>query len=110
MRNDDYYFPHETLDCYTLARDVARWIAARQVARGDSDLRDQAVRAARSMVLNIAEGCGRSGKSRRYHYSVAAGSASELGAVLDLVDFDGDDAQQDKLRRVALMLRAMTRT
>ena len=89
--------------------DVARWVASRQFPRGDADLRNQAVRAARSMVLNIAEGCGRHGKSRKYPYSVAAGSAAEVGAVLDLVDFDGGASQQQKLRRVALMLQAMIR-
>lgn len=108
MRND-YYFPHETLDCYTLARDVARWIGAADFARGDADLRDQAVRAARSAVLNIAEGCGRRGKSRRYHYSIAAGSAAEACAALDLANLPDADDPQRKLRRVGIMLERMIR-
>ena len=109
MRNDDYYFPHETLHCYALARDVARWVGDATFPRGDADLRDQAVRAARSMVLNIAEGCGRNGKSRRHHYSLAAGSAAETCAALDLAALPAAGEQQTKLRRVGVMLQAMMR-
>ena len=41
MNPNDFYFPHEKLDCYRLARDVARWIARQSFARGDADLRKQ---------------------------------------------------------------------
>ena len=49
-------FLHEGLDCYKLAVQVSRW-AAMQVFPGHrKHLRDQLVRAADSIVLNIAEG------------------------------------------------------
>ena len=99
----DLFFPHERLDCYQLARDVAQWIAT--VDFPDADLRNQASRASRSIALNIAEGSRRSGKSRRYHFDVAAGSAAETCAALDFVADAA--AQQEKLRRVGLMLRKL---
>ncbi len=43
------------LDVYRLALDVARFIATSRFAPGIADLRDQAVRASRSVVLNIGE-------------------------------------------------------
>ena len=56
----DYFFPHEKLDCYRLARDVARWIAATDFPRGDGKLKDQARRAARSVMLKslATNSCG----------------------------------------------------
>ena len=101
-----YYFEHERLDCYRLAADVVRWLGRHTI--DEPHLRDQATRAAQSIVLNIAEGCGRTGKSRRHHYSIARGSAAELSAALDLVPAD-TVAQQQKLRRINMMLWAMTR-
>jgi hypothetical protein len=71
-------FLHEGLDCYKLAVQVSRW-AAMQVFPGHrKHLRDQLVRAADSIVLNIAEGAGRGpGDSRRNQYRIALGSAAE---------------------------------
>jgi four helix bundle protein len=88
------------LDCYRLAEDVARWVADATFRRGDADLCDQAVRSARSVVLNIAEGSGKTGRARRHSYTVALGEAGEACSAIGM-------AQQDKLRRVGLMLRAM---
>jgi hypothetical protein len=76
MNDSKLYFPHEKLDCYQLAEDVARWVANQTFKRGDADLRDQA-----------GEACSAIGMAR----------------------LDGAKAQQDKLRRVGLMLRAMIR-
>ena len=44
----------------------------------DPDLADQIYRAAKSVVLNAAEGGRRSGKDGGYHFRIAAGSAAEL--------------------------------
>ena len=55
----------------------------------DRDLWDQSWRALKSVVLNVAEGGKRGGKDRGYHFRVAAGSAAELRAALQLaVTFD----------------------
>jgi four helix bundle protein len=49
-------------------------------------LRDQFERASLSVILNLAEGCGRvSRRQRRYHFGVARGSATECAALADVL-------------------------
>ena len=95
---------HERLDAYRLARSVARWVRATPFPRGDAPLKDQARRAADSVVLNLAEGAYRIGKDRQRHFRIAMGSAAEACAVLDLVDLPDGPARQAELRRVVAML------
>jgi hypothetical protein len=45
------YFDHEHLDAYRLSLEVARWVAATDFPRGFAPLKDQAVRAAQSVVM-----------------------------------------------------------
>lgn len=102
------YFDHEQLIVYQLARDVARWVFHdARFPPGSSSLRDQAVRAAQSVALNIAEGRRQSGNARINHYRIAAGSAAEACAALDLVLIEGATAQQQVLRRVGSMLHGL---
>jgi len=54
-------FPHESLDCYRLAVGVARWTAAAWFPAKHGDLHDQALRAAQSVTLKLAEGWGHAG-------------------------------------------------
>ena len=96
--------PHENLDAYRLSRDVARWMRSVRFPRGDADLRDQAVRATSSCLLNIAEGCASAGGNRKRHYRIAMGSAAEACAVLDLVDLPGGSRRQQELRRIVAMV------
>ncbi len=103
------YFDHERLDAYSLALDVARAVAAARFPRGDADLRDQAVRASRSVVLNIAEGCARGGAAGKNHFRIARGSAAETCAALDLATVADAGAMQDKLRRIGAMLSRLAR-
>ena len=100
-------FHHEGLDVYRLALEVARWVKKARFARGDADLKNQALRAARSVVLNIAEGRSRGGNAQRNHYRIARGSAAEVCAVLDLIEVKGAAEQQDLLRRINCMLHKM---
>ena len=110
MVNAKLEFGHERLDCYRLALGVARWAARQGLPAHRKHLRDQLVRAADSMVLNIAEGSGQEpGDARRNHYRIAMGSAAEIAAVIDLVDFVDGTIRQEELRRVAAMLFKMAR-
>ena len=96
--------PHERLICYRLALKVARWLHATRFPRGATDLRRQAVRAADSVVLNIAEGASRQGDAAKNHFRIALGSAAETCAVLDLVELPDAEERQHDLRRVGAML------
>jgi four helix bundle protein len=69
----------------------------------------QLVRAADSVVLNVAEGAGREpGDSRRYHFRIAAASAAEVAATIDLVLPTAGDRHHD-LRRLGAMLSKLSR-
>lgn len=100
----NHLLSHEKLDVYRLAVQVARWVRTTRFPRGDADLKDQARRAAQSVVLNVAEGCHSLGGNRGKHFRIARGSAAEVCAVLDLVDLPQGAAQQDAMRRVVAML------
>ena len=97
-------FPFETLDVYRLAVDIARWFRAVAWQDQSHRLRDNAIRAADSVVMNIAEGRMRGGRAGRNHYRIAHGSAGEALAVLDVVDLPGGEEVKAKLRRVGVML------
>ena len=95
---------HEDLDAYKLAVEVARWVRQTRFPYGDGPLKDQARRAADSVVLNLAEGAYQAGKERELHFRVARGSAAEACAVLDLVDLEQGPMRQQQQRRVVAML------
>ncbi len=105
----EYRFDHENLDVYKLALEVAKACATLRLPAGRSHLRDQLQRAADSVVLNIAEGRARGGDAGRNHFRIAAGSAAESCAALDLIGSPEAVAEQPKLRRVGAMLRGLTR-
>ena len=74
-----------------IAQDKAR-CAALLVIQGTvgvpsrlASLSDQALRAATSVPLNIAEARGRNGKDRSYHFRIAYGSAREAEVALALL-------------------------
>ena len=101
-------FPHEALDCYKLAVQIARWAARQVFPPHRKHLRDQFVQAADSAPLNIAEGSGKGpGDSRRNHYRIAGGSAAEVAAVIDIMDFPDGAQKLQETRRVGAMLAGM---
>ena len=73
-------FAHETLIAYRFALEVARWVRSARWARGDAHLKDQARRAADSVVLNLAEGASHEKGNRGRHFGVAKASAAEVAA------------------------------
>ena len=102
-------FQHERLDVYRLSVEVNGWFSRAAFPRGRSNLRDQGVRAADSVVCNIAEGCSKKGTvAGKSHLLTALGSAGECCAVLDCVSLPGSADQQANLRRIAAMLYKMS--
>jgi len=55
-----------------------------RLEKRDKDLARQLRRAASSIPLNIAEGNRRTGRDKSYHFRVAAGSAAESSAALEV--------------------------
>ena len=106
--SSSFPFPHERLDAYRLAVEVAVEVQRLHYPRGLAWLRDQAVRASGSAVLNIAEATGRTGDARRNHFRIALGSIAEACAALDLLDVE-TAAVQEKCRRVGAMVNRLAR-
>lgn len=78
-----FALPHERMHVYREARELLRCV--REAAISEARLRDQAMRAATSACLNIAEGVGRSGAADKARvYAIARGEASEAAAAMDI--------------------------
>ena len=76
-------FNFQRTEVYLAARDVA--VRVHRVGIRDSELRDQATRAAKSCFLNVSEGLpSKMTGVRRRHFAIALGSLGELCAALDL--------------------------
>ncbi len=79
-------------------------------------LRDQLERAASSIALNLAEGCGRRSRPDRLHFfAMAQGSAAECAAAIDILRVLGQVTLEDatrakhKLTRMLQMLVGLRR-
>src|SRR5438093_13172729 len=96
----------EKLDAYRGALEFQALAVQLVPKRGCSELRDQLDRASISIVLNIAEGCGRrSPADKACFYSMARGSATECAAILDLLGGRGLVDQRLRNRARALLMR-----
>jgi four helix bundle protein len=95
----------ERLDCYRVALDFQ--VAASALARRcDAGMRDQLRRASLSIVLNIAEGAGRSsGPDKRHFYVIARGSAMESAAIVDVARIRGLASGPDCRNARSLLVR-----
>ena len=111
-----YAFDHEKLDVYRLSIDyVARTFDASQALGGRyRHARDQWLRAAQSIPLNIAEGNGkRSLKDRARFLDIARGSSLECAAIQDIlritngITASDDETMKAILHRIVAMLTRM---
>jgi four helix bundle protein len=109
----DCLFDHDKLDAYRLAVEYAAkaFKVARALSGQYRHARDQWLRAAQSIALNIAEGNGkRSPRDRARFLDIARGSVFECAAIQDvLVASDGLERESSlvmkrHLRRIASML------
>ena len=76
----------ERLDVYRVAVEFHALAASLRLPPGRRELRDQLDRAALSIVLNTAEGAGRTGAADKARfYAMARGSAMECAALFDVL-------------------------
>src|SRR3954451_6329967 len=79
---------HEKLVAYQVARELV--VAVREAKISDVKLRDQALRAATSACLNIAEAAGRtSAADKRRVFGIARGEGCEAAAAVDIASAAG---------------------
>ena len=84
MNQPELKLPNEKLIAYNLALDFHHSVMPLARMRGLASLREQLLRAADSVVLNLAEGAGRiSRDDKARFYAIAQGSLIECAAVLD---------------------------
>lgn len=81
-------FDHERFEAYQLS--IAFWESVlrllQEIPTGNAAIKEQLKRAASSIPLNLAEGCGRTKtEDRKRFYSIARGSAMECAAICDLI-------------------------
>ncbi len=110
-------FGHERLDVYQTALRYMAEVYARSARLNGQfrHARDQWLRAAQSIPLNIAEGNGKSGAAdRRRYFEIARGSALECAAIQDVLQVGRalppeDNAQlKELLNRIVAMLTRMS--
>jgi four helix bundle protein len=85
MKNENHEvrFAFQRLDVYVAARELVVLVCS--VGIGDKELRDQATRAAKSVLLRLAEGLPHRGQGLRSKYfAEAQGSLHELMAAVDV--------------------------
>jgi four helix bundle protein len=98
----------EKLDVYRVALEFQALAGGLVPKRGHAELRDQLDRASISIVLNIAEGAGRtSAPDKARFYAMARGSAAECAAILDLLWARSLVAATTRRRARALLVRAV---
>ena len=104
----------QTLDCYQVAKTIA--VRVHEAKIGDSELRDQATRAAKSTFLRLAEGLPNEGAGmRRKYFTEANNSLHEVVAAVDLAAAIGSnepgvaDEIIDLSKRLKPMIRGLLR-
>jgi four helix bundle protein len=81
--------PHHGLVAYEIATELLACVSAARIA--DPKLRDQAVRAAKSACLNIAEAAGRASRADQCRvFTIARGEACEAAAAVEVAAVAGD--------------------
>jgi four helix bundle protein len=105
-RSTEPQLDHERLHVYQLALELHTVLSTVVPRRGYAVLRDQLERASLSIVLNIAEGAGRtSGPDKRRFYLQARGSTTECAALVDVLRLRSLLDPQGYLRARSLLVR-----
>lgn len=101
---------HENLDVYRVAIEFLSLAVGllEAIPSHRRELRSQLERAAMSVPLNIAEGCGKpSNADRARSHAIARGSAMECGALLDVCGLMGHASAQEVERGKAMLVRVV---
>lgn len=99
---------HERLDVYRVALELHVAALACLPKKGATSLRDQLERASTSVILNIAEGAGRTSRSdKRRFYEIAKGSATECAAILDVLRLSDHGSAQAHAHARGLVVRTV---
>jgi four helix bundle protein len=105
--------PHHKLVAYQVSLEFA---AVRAAAIRDANLRDQAMRAAKSACLNTAEGAGRKSRADKARvFAIARGEACEAVAAVEIAAAAGDagdEAARNAVRvagRLVVLLTGLSR-
>lgn len=112
MSCNDFIFPHERLDAFRVALDLAQTSqrVAQRIGRGHRKLADQLQRSGRAPALLIAEGANRRASGdKRQRFSEANGECGEVAATAAVGVRLGVISRQDEaeLRRLAGRVAAM---
>ena len=107
-----YALPNNTLVAHSKALEAAG-LSISLVTRVPAPLKslaDQVIRSASSVPANLAEGHGRSGRDRMYHWRIAYASAKEVDTHLRLLAQAGaiDKARTSTALELFDQVRAMT--
>src|SRR5258708_28836202 len=90
--------PHERLIAFQVARKLL--LAVNEAKISDPKLRDQALRAAKSTCLNIAEAVGRVGEADKARvFAIARGEACEAAAAVDIAALAGECSAESSQAR-----------
>ncbi len=112
LMNNQEVTMYVPLDAETIALEAAASAIAlvRPVPAPLRSLADQVVRSASSVPANLAEGNGRSGKDRTYHWRIAYASAKEVDVHIRLLINTGalKANQANTTRELFDRVRAMT--
>ena len=99
-------FAFERWDVYRVAREFQTVVPLLVPRRGNASLRDQLDRASASVLLNIAEGAGRSARAEKAQfYSIARGSVQECVAAIDIAIARGLIGEADHRHARGLLVR-----
>lgn len=112
--NHSSVLPHHRLIVYRKAVELLVAVRAAQIA--DAKLRDEALRAAKGVCLNIAEAAGRLSRGDKARvYAIARGECVECVAAVEIAVALGDALEEPSVRavqcgtEVCLMLGALVR-
>jgi four helix bundle protein len=101
---DKPLLPHHKLFAFGVATELL--VAVRDASIRDAHLRDQAMRAAQSTCLNVAEGAARVTRADKARaFTVARGECVEAAAAVEIAVLCGTAKQADSDRVAAIVHR-----